>query len=279
MSATTRTGNQTIDVSGTPRTPFGRMVRVEARKMLDTRAGFWLLLITGILLLATMGVTLLVVALNDGLRLTPGIVVQVFTIPLSLLLPVFAITTITAEWSQRTGLVTFSHEPHRMRVVLAKLTTVVMLALATIVVAVVLGALTNVLAAGITGDEAGWDLGGRVFVWTVINLLAYFLMAFGLAMLLLSTPGAIAVYYVFALLVPLMVYGPLSFFEWARDTVPWIDMGFAMAPLMSEDPVNAIGQPVDLDATVYAQVLVSVLIWVVLPMVLGGRRVARTELK
>lgn len=279
MSATTQAVTQTIDVSGTPRTPFARMVRVEARKMLDTRAGFWLLLITGILLLLTMGVTLLVVALNEGVQLTPGVLIQIFTFPLSLLLPVFAITTITAEWSQRTGLVTFSHEPHRMRVVLAKLTTVTLLAVATIVVAVVLGVLTNVLAAGIGGYDAGWEIGARAFTWTVINMLAYFLMAFGLAMLLLSTPGAIAVYYVFALLLPFMVYGPLSFFEWARDTIPWIDMGFAMMPLMSDEPVNAMGMPVDLDATVYAQVLVSVLIWVVLPMVLGGRRVARTELK
>jgi ABC-2 type transport system permease protein len=32
---------QTLDVSGTPRVPFTRLVSVELRKALDTRAGRW----------------------------------------------------------------------------------------------------------------------------------------------------------------------------------------------------------------------------------------------
>ncbi len=51
-----------LDVAGTPRVPFARLVRTELRKMSDTRAGRWLLGITvGVLvLLAYAGLLLLV---------------------------------------------------------------------------------------------------------------------------------------------------------------------------------------------------------------------------
>ena len=42
------------------------------------------------------------------------------TLPLAMLLPVIGIMAATAEWTQRTGLVTFTLEPRRGRVVLAK---------------------------------------------------------------------------------------------------------------------------------------------------------------
>ncbi len=34
---------RTLDVSGTPKTPFARLVKVELRKSFDTRAGLWLI--------------------------------------------------------------------------------------------------------------------------------------------------------------------------------------------------------------------------------------------
>ena len=55
----------TLDISQTARVPFSRLVRVEWRKMLDTRGGFWLMVATGILLMITVGLVLLVVALTD----------------------------------------------------------------------------------------------------------------------------------------------------------------------------------------------------------------------
>jgi len=38
-----------LDVSRTPRTPFHRLVLVELRKTYDTRAGFWLLAVIGLI--------------------------------------------------------------------------------------------------------------------------------------------------------------------------------------------------------------------------------------
>ncbi len=264
----------TLDVSGTEQIPFGRLVRVEARKMFDTKAGFWLLLITALLLVAAAAITLLVVLTND-FDLTARVLVQIMIVPLSLLLPVFAITTVTSEWSQRTGLVTFTHEPRRIRVAAAKLATVVLLVIATFAVAIALGALCNVLYGAFSGNTPVWDLEAGLFFWTVVNQFLYFLMAFGFGMLLLSTPAAIAIYYVVALLLPFMVYGPIyGILSWGPDVVPWVDLGFALTPLVS----SGAGAP-DVDGKVYAQVAVTTFVWVVLPLVLGAWRTRRVEIK
>ena len=127
-----------IDVSQTEAVPFGRLARVEIRKMVDTRSGFWLLLCTALLLVITTGITLLVVGLNDNVEPGATVISQILTIPLSLLLPVFAIQTVTSEWSARTALVSFTLEASRGRVLLAKLVAVVALAVAAMLLALVL---------------------------------------------------------------------------------------------------------------------------------------------
>lgn len=263
----------TLDVSDTASVPFGRLVAVELRKMRDTRSGFWLQLVTGLLLVLAAVITLLVSVLND-VALSADIVLQVMTVPVSLLLPVLAITCVTSEWSQRTGLVTFTLEPDRGRAMLAKLVTVLTLAVATIVIAFVSGIATLALHGVLSDVAAVWTIDGSALAWTVAVQVLYFLMAFGIGMLFLSTPAAIAVYYVLALLLPFMVYGPIyGIFSWGQDVVPWLDLGFATTPFT--DPSGAL----EITGTTYAQVVVTTLVWVVTPLVLGFTRVRRAEIK
>ncbi|MCH1867170.1 ABC transporter permease [Nocardioides sp. CFH 31398] len=272
-------GVRTLDVSSTPKVPFSRTVRVELRKMVDTRAGFWLLLVSGLLLLAITAIVMVVVLAND-IGITANGWVQVMTVPLSLLLPIFAILSVTAEWSQRTGLVSFTLEPHRLKIIGAKLAAVVLLVIGTMVLAAALGAVANVVYGGLSGNEVTWNVDGSEFFWTVVSQLLYFLMAFGLAMLILSTPASIAVFYVVSLLLPFMVYGPVyALVSWGPDVLPWIDLNYAMAPLLGGGGAGPGVPALEVTGTTYAQLAVATLIWVVLPMVLGGRRVARAEIK
>ena len=269
---TTQTAMPALDVSGTPRVPFSRLVSVEARKMRDTRAGFWLLLVTGLLLVATAVIALLVTVLND---LNPGFgdwATQIMVIPLSLLLPVFAITTVTSEWNQRTSLVTFTLEPHRSRVLLAKLVVVLVLVVVVIALALLLAAAGVILQEVFGGADAVWTIDGSVLAWTFVTQLAYFLMAFAFGLVLLNSAASVVIYYVVALLLPLMVWGPVyGLVSWGPDVIPWLDIGFATAPLTSDD----VPRPDE----VYAQVAVTITAWVVLPMAVGLRRALRTELK
>ena len=105
--------------------------------MLDTRAGFWLLGLDPGAAAARPGDLRSSWRSNDGAR-TYGDFLGSWRSAGSLLVPVLAITMlVTSEWSQRTGLVTFTLEPHRSRVVVAKFVAVLILAVAVIVLAIV----------------------------------------------------------------------------------------------------------------------------------------------
>src|SRR4051812_1823564 len=85
--------------------PFGRLLRAELRKLMDTRAGFWLLTAIGLI---TVAVVVVFLCVADADQLTYMNFVGATATPQSLLLPVLGILAVTAEWSQRTGLVTFT---------------------------------------------------------------------------------------------------------------------------------------------------------------------------
>ena len=92
--------------------PLSRITAVELRKMFDTRSGFWLIASIAITsTLATCGVILW--APDDGL--TYSTFATAIRFPVVIILPLIAILAVTSEWSQRTGLTTFTLIPHRSR--------------------------------------------------------------------------------------------------------------------------------------------------------------------
>ena len=90
-------------VDGGPR--LGRLAAVELRKMVDTRAGFWLQV-------ATVAITVVAVTVRsvvgDAADHTFASVLDVGLQPAAVLLPVAGILLVTSEWSQRTGMITFT---------------------------------------------------------------------------------------------------------------------------------------------------------------------------
>ena len=97
--------------------PFARLLRAEFRKATDTRAARWLLAATVLLALAAQAVPLVFprdVTQDRASFLTWA------ALGLSRLLPIALMLTMTAEWSQRTALTTFTLEPRRGRVLAAK---------------------------------------------------------------------------------------------------------------------------------------------------------------
>jgi ABC-2 type transport system permease protein len=74
--------------------PFGRLVHVELRKMLDTRAGRWLLI--GIA--AVIAIALTIMFFNEGGQHSFGEYLQATTMPMALILPVVGILAVTSEW-------------------------------------------------------------------------------------------------------------------------------------------------------------------------------------
>lgn len=263
---TTRT--RTLDVSTTPRVPFGRLVKVELRKSWDTRAGIWLLGVTAGLAVLVMVIALVTFAVQD-LPLDFGVLMATTTYTTGFLLPVLGIMLVTGEWGQRTGMVTFTLEPSRARVVMAKLVAGLVLALVVAVIAVVAAALVNVLYGLITGNEISWDLSQTSLPGFVIVQAVAMVTGFAIAALLLNTAAAIVVYFAYSFVLPVVFAVAAGLVGWFRDLQPWIDFANAQTPLFDWS----------ISGEQWAQLLTSGLLWLGLPLALGLVRILRAEVK
>lgn len=262
--------------TGVPGVPFGRLVSVEFRKMTDTRGGKALVIITGALLVVAVAIMLLVAALNDSARLTANDFAGVLQFISLLILPVFAVMITTSEWNQRTNLTTFTLEPRRQRIILAKLVAVVIFAVVTLAIAVALGAVGNA-ATGFFDQDVVWNIGADDLLWSLGLQLAFILSAFALGLLLLNTAAAIAVFYVSAIMLRFIVYPIVfGFVSMFIDIAPYIDLFFGYAVAQSGE--NLEGDAIGTVARILP-VVTSSMLWIVVPGILGYLRATRSEVK
>lgn len=256
-----------LDVSQTPRTPFHRLVRVELRKSYDTRAGFWLLAVIGLLVLAAETIVLAVVTVQDE-PVSFGDFIGTAAFLTSFLLPVLGIMVLTTEWSQRTAMVTFALEPRRPLVVAAKALVGVLLTLVTVAVSIAIGLVCTLLYGAIEG-HADWTFGWSDFFAFLITQNLAMLGGFALAALLLNTPAAIVVFFVYKWVLPGLFEIGAQLMGWFSDIRMWLDFQTAQTVIW------------DMSGTAeeWAQLVVSGLIWLGLPLGLGIWRVLRAEVK
>jgi len=258
----------TLDISGTPRVPFGRLVKVELRKSYDTRAGFWLLMTIGILVVLAETIALLVTTINNE-AMSWGDFVAVAAYLTGLLLPVLGIMLMTTEWSQRSAMVTFSLEPHRPRVIAAKYLVGVILTLLTAAVAIAIGLICNVIY-GLAEGGSDWHFGMDGLFGFLITQTLSMTIGFALAALLLNTAAAIVLYFVYKFVLP-FVFGIASFYlDWFDNASKWFDFERAQAPIF-EMSVNTGAE--------WGHLLVSGFIWLVIPLTIGLNRILRAEVK
>ena len=262
-----------LDILATERVPLTRLVEVELRKLVDTRASRWLLLIQGLLIAAASTIVIIVAAVNDE----PMEFMDFGTIAgvvMGFLLPVIGVMAITSEWSQRTNMATFTLEPRRARVVTAKLLAVVMVALASVVVAIGIGYLSSAVAA-LVGVEVDWTTDVEMLVAFAVTQVLGLVTAFAFGTLVLNTPGAIVCTFAYFTVLP-GVFAVAAELSWFADIRPWLDFNYAQVPL------SDFGQEADeigFGAVDWPQFMVSGLLWFVLPLVLGINRVLRAEVK
>jgi ABC-2 type transport system permease protein len=246
--------------------PMGRIVTTELRKMFDTRSGFWLLASIGLLgFIATAAV----IAFSSDTGLTYNTFATAVGYPMTVILPIIAILSVTSEWSQRSGLTTFTLVPHRGRVITAKALASVGVAVATVPLALALGALGNLVGTRIAGVEPVWDL-------TLMNMATILLgnvlglgVGFMLGVLVRSSSGALVGYFVYSFLLPTLAVILASSQAWFRHLQPWVDFKFAAGALVDG---TVTGQQ-------WAYLGVTSVIWLLIPMLVGLALVSRAEVK
>lgn len=246
--------------------PTTRLVGVELRKMFDTRAGFWLMASVGIVsVLATAAV--IIWAPDEAI--TQNTFSTAIGMPLSVVLPIIAILSVTSEYSQRTGLTTYTLVPWRGRVMAAKVVATLIVGVAAMFVALAVGALGNVVGSAITGLDAVWDITLAQFGNIVLANVLGMLMGFMLGVLFRSSAGAIVGYFVYSLVLPVALGTLAAFQEWFRDLQPWVDVNFAVTRLYDQT----------MTAEYWQQLGVSTLVWLWIPLAIGLRVILRAEVK
>jgi hypothetical protein len=248
------------------RVPLARIVAVELHKSFDTRSGFWLLAGIGLAALLT---TSAVIAWAPQSEFRYSQFTLAIGVPLTVFLPIIAVLSVTAEWSQRTGLTTFTLVPHRGRVLFAKALAAGLVALAATAVAFAVGAAGNVVGAAMAGIGPVWDQGLADVGYFALGNTLLLLVGFTLGALIRNSPGAIVGYMVYAFVAP----GLLAFLAfnqtWFRDARPWVDPKFNQDTLLQG---NLSGEG-------WTHLAVTTLVWLVLPLLVAVLNLLRSEVK
>ncbi len=244
--------------SGGPVAPqsFGRLLRVEIRKMVDTRGGVAVLAATGGAILVALG-WLVIRGGEASWNHLSGV-----TAIAGLLLPVIGLLGVTSEWSQRTALTTFTLSPRRGRVLVAKVAGSVLLAAVVFALTIGLVAAATVLDGAIHGSAV--DFSGFAASLRALAILTFLqvIMAVGFGAVAGQTAVAVVGYFVAPSLVGALSVGLLG------ANGQWINVFSAYDRLSSAQPWSNLG------ATV-----VSMLIWVGIPFTVGVARWLRREVK
>lgn len=272
MSTTTTDRPQTQSptpeqrLDGVKGVSFGRLLGVELRKLVDTRAARWMIyVIIGLTVLA-MGAVMWF-AREAGASFLD--LIAAASTPQALLLPVLGIMTVASEWGQRTALITFSQEPRRLRVMAAKTAAAVLVGLVVLAITLGLATLGHLVSAGLA-DGGTADLGtvpDHMWLSLLILQVGYVVMGIAFGALFLSTPLSIAAFFVLPQIASIALFA----FAWTREHGVWLD--FQQATMALTDPMTAPS------AEAWQQVGTASLIWIVLPLVVGLWRVARKEVK
>lgn len=237
---------------------LARLTRVELRKMVDTRSGFWLLL--AVVALMLLLVVVVQITGNDHDRILREVLSAAVRTG-AVLLPVVGILLVTAEWGQRTALVTFALVPERLRVILAKVLAGVTLALLASLLALILAAISVAVAP--SGADHTWTLPVGVLAQDALYAALAMLMGIAFGAAFLSSAPAIVLY--FGLPIAIGALGSISALS---GTAEWLETG-AFAPLTEEV----------LNGTEWAQVLTASLLWIALPLAIGTWRIRHNEVR
>lgn len=242
--------------------PLTRTVHAELRKMVDTRAGRWLIIAMSALSVVVVGTVLI---WGDAEDTTFESLLSLTTIPLVILLPVLGIMAATSEWSQRTGLVTFTLEPRRGRVILAKVLAAIVLGLVVIAAAFAAAALANVVGIATSDRPASWSLTAATTSGLLLALLIYVIQGLGFGFVFLNTPLAI----VASLVLPTAWSIAGGLFSGLRSASTWLDLNTVTAPLLEGT----------MHAEDWAHLGTAAAVWVGIPLAVGSWRVMTREVK
>lgn len=246
--------------------PLTRLIGVELRKMFDTRSGFWLL--ASIVIMSVLATAALIIFAPDD-QLTFDNFAAAIGAPMTVILPIIGILAVTSEWSQRSGLTTFTLVPHRGKVLGAKFIAALVVGIVAMLIALVVGTLGTLVGSAITGLDPVWNGSVDVFLSFTLGSVLGMMFGFTLGVLIRNSAGAIVAYFVYTLVLPPLLGLLAMSQDWFADLQPWVDYNFAQMALFEGG----------LSSEQWQQLAVSGTIWFLIPLVVGIVIVRRAEVK
>lgn len=244
-----------------------RLVRVELRKMFTTRSGFWMLVSIGVLTPISAGSVIIFAPDSD---VTYESFTRASGFPMSVILPMIAILAVTSEWSQRSGLTTFTLVPSRGRVIGAKAIATLLVGLGSVALAFGVGALANVAGSTVAGVDTVWDISLVMAAQLVLFNLIGMAIGFTLGVVLRNSTAAIVGYFVVSLVLPGILVLLAQVRSWFEDLQPWIDWNETQVALL--EGAMDTGEE-------WAMLGSTTMIWIVVPLAVGLLSLRRSEVK
>jgi ABC-2 type transport system permease protein len=247
--------------------PTTRLVKIELRKMFNTRSGFWMLVSIGVLSVIATGAVLIFAPDSE---IAYANFIAAMGLPMSVILPMIAILGVTSEWSQRSGLTTFTLVPSRGRVIGAKAFATFAVGVVSTVVAFAVGAVGNLLGSTIMGLDTVWDVSLAAAAQILLGNLVGMAIGFTLGVVLRASSAAIVGYFVVSFVLP-GILGLLALVrEWFLELQPWIDWNYTQVELFKG--ATNTGEE-------WAMLGSTTMIWIVVPLVVGLLFLRRSEVK
>jgi ABC-2 type transport system permease protein len=247
--------------------PTARLVKIELRKMFNTRSGFWMLVSIGVLSVIATGA---VIIFAPDSEIAYENFAAAIGIPMSVILPMIAILAVTSEWSQRSGLTTFTLVPSRERVIGVKAISTLLVGLGSMAVAFAVGALGNVAGSALAGVDTVWDISLSMAPQMVLGDLVGMAIGFTLGVVLRNSAAAIVGYFVVSFVLPGVLVLLAQVRSWFEDLQPWIDWNKTQMVLF--DGATNTGKE-------WAMLGSTTMIWIVIPLVVGLLSLRRSEVK
>lgn len=243
-----------------------RIVAVELRKSFDTRAGLWLLASVGLASLLTTGA---VIAWGPDEDFTYSTFTTTIAFPMSVILPIIAALAVTAEWTQRSGLTTFTIVPHRGRIMLGKVIGLALVAVPATALAFAVGAGGTVVASWISGNDMVWDQDLVAVPYMLLSLILTLAMGLVCGTVIRDSAGAIVAFFVFSFVIPPLLGLLAMTQDWFHDVQPWVDLDYQLTALLRGS----------FDSQQWSQLAATTGIWLILPAVAGLWTLVRSEVK
>jgi hypothetical protein len=114
-----------------------------------------------------------------------------------------------------------------------------------------------------------WDDGPAILANIVLANVLGLMVGFMLGVVIRNSAGAIVAYFVYSFVLTTLSMVLAASQDWFKDLQPWVDFNYAQGKLFG----NTIS------ATEWAQLGVTTVVWLVIPLAIGLRMVLRSEVK